>query len=63
MQRQAVEAMRSEAVVSERRACGLVRWETPRLCRGGSRSLTIPAVSFRSHTRFASRFEVRSCWF
>ncbi|MGO8792293.1 MAG: hypothetical protein ACLQVL_33560, partial [Terriglobia bacterium] len=23
---------------------GLVRWETPRLCRGGSKSLTAPAV-------------------
>jgi hypothetical protein len=22
----------------------LVRWETPRLCRGGSKSLTAPAV-------------------
>ena len=40
----------------------LVRWETPRLCRGGSKSLTIPAVCF-SFPNASCRHAAWSSWF
>jgi hypothetical protein len=33
---------------------GLIRWEIPRLCRGGSRSLTVPGVCFTRVTGVAN---------
>jgi len=41
----------------------LMKWEFPRLCRGGTRSLTIPEVRFTSHPNLLSGSDVRSGWF
>jgi len=41
----------------------LMKWEFPRLCRGGTRSLTVPEVCFSSYTKLPFRCEVCSCWF
>jgi|ERR1039457_6606438 hypothetical protein len=39
----------------------LIRREIPRLCRGGSKSLTVPEVCFSSPTGPLSGHETRGC--
>ena len=41
----------------------LVRRETPRLCRGGSRSLTIPGVRFQIRAALATHIAAWGLWF
>jgi len=41
----------------------LMKWEFPRLCRGGTWSLPVPEVCFSSYAKLSFRCEVCSCWF